>query len=126
LRIAYVMTRKVWKRQPSAEKVPEEVESFIYSIFLELEMGAESIEEAVLSVARSDRRRVTGVVKQYMRQVEAHEHDPTHLDLVLKRAARRGGYIVEGDARGFLLEVRKTLKLSVKPSAGPHHKQRKA
>lgn len=119
--IEYVMTRKAWKKRPNAEKLPEEIQAFIFSIFRELEYGAESIEEAVLGVAP----KATGVVKQYIRQVEAHEHDAVLLDLVWKRAARRGGYIVEGDARGFLLEVQKGLKRSLNPGARPHHKPRK-
>lgn len=114
-------TREARKKRPSAEEIPEEVEAFIYSIFLELDYGAGSIEEAVLDVAISGRRRATGVVKQYIRRVEAHEHDATHLDLVWKRAARRGGYIVEGDARGFLLEVQKALERSATPSVRSHH-----
>jgi hypothetical protein len=119
------MTRKAWRKRPGAEKVPEEVEAFIFLVFLELEIGAESIEEAVLIVARSGRSRATGVAKLYIRQVEAHEHDAILLDLVWKRAARRGGYIVEGDARGFLLEVQKVLKRSLSPGARSHHKPRK-
>ena len=98
-----MMTRKAWKKRPNAEKLPEEIEAFIFSIFRELEYGAESIEEAVLGVAP----KATGVVKQYIRQVEAHEHDAVLLDLVWKRAARRGGYIVRAMLAGFCWKCRR-------------------
>lgn len=120
-----VMTRKAWKKRSSVETVPEEVEAFIFSIFLELKYDAKSLEEAVLRAAHRGPSRATGVVKQYIRQVEADEHDATCVDLVLKRAADRCGYIVQGDARGFLLEVQKVLKRSASPSAGPHRKSRR-
>ena len=123
--IDYVMTRGARKKRPSVEQVPGEVEAFIFSIFLELDYGAKSLEEAVLEVARRGPSRATGVVKQYIGQVEAHEHDAICFDQVLKRAAGRCGYIVQGDARGFLLDVQKVLKRSASPSIGPHHESRR-
>jgi hypothetical protein len=44
--------------------------------------------------------------------VEENEHDADDLDRAWTKAAREGGYMVEGNARDFFLIVSKKLKKS--------------
>lgn len=102
------MSRKTRKQRTGGQKVPEEVEDFIFSIFLELGYSAQSLEDAVRIVVDDRRRKGFGVVKQYMCHVEEDEHDVADLERALKAAAQRGGYFVEGDTRGFFCKYRRS------------------
>jgi hypothetical protein len=107
------VSRQGWKKRTGGQKAPPEFSDFCRSVFLALRHDTPNLEAAseYAATKASGQRRST--LREFLRSVEENEHDADDLELAWKKAALEGGYMVEGNARDFVLMVGKKLKKSV-------------
>lgn len=104
------MSRQGWKKRAGGQKAPPEFSDFCRSVFLALSHDEPTLESAVEYAVGKATGQQRSALRQYLRCVEENEHDADDLEQAWKKAALDGGYMVEGDARDFVLMVGKKLK----------------